>query len=83
MNSDKKTLSKLSSLSDNELRGLIYDISNALNADKGKVASFAGDMGKVRAALDGISEQDAKKLIDKAGKEKAEKIYEALKRREG
>jgi len=75
------SFSKLSNLNDDQLRGLIDDISSALGADKSKISAMTGDLGMVRATLSGISDEDAKKLINKAGKEKAEKIYEALNRR--
>lgn len=83
MNTDKNTLDKLRSLDDKELRALIYEISDALGADRRKAGALADDMGKLRGALESIGPQEAQKLMDMAGKEKAQEIYEILKRRGG
>lgn len=78
MNSDM--FKDIKALDDEKLRSLIRDIGSAIGADARKTEALAGDLNAVRRTVGGISESEAKRLIDMAGKEKAEKIYEAIKR---
>lgn len=79
MNDRDASVRGLSSLSDKELQGLVGDIANALGVAKGKAQGL--DLKKVRTALETISDEEAKKLIERAGKDKAEEIYRAIQRR--
>ncbi|MBQ3081609.1 MAG: hypothetical protein IJC49_04070 [Clostridia bacterium] len=68
----------LSALSDSQLKGLVGDITAALGVDPKKTRGL--DLNRVRATLGSISDEEARRLIDKAGKEKAEEIYNAIRR---
>lgn len=68
----------LSALSDSQLKGLVGDITTALGVDPKKTKGL--DLNRVRATLDTISEEEARRLIERAGKEKAEEIYNAIRR---
>lgn len=80
MNYNENTLKQLSDLSDDKLQALIQDIGAAIGASPRKTEALTGDVDKVRKTLSTISEEDAKRLIDRAGKEKAARIYEAIQR---
>ena len=79
MNDKELKLKELKGLSDDRLQGLMGDIARALGTDPRKAQSL--NVSKVRATLENISDEEAKRLIEKAGKDKAEEIYRAIQRR--
>lgn len=80
MKNNDKNFSEISSLSDERLKALINEIADTLGADAGKAAMLTNDLDAVRSTISGISDADAKRLIDRAGREKASRIYDAIKR---
>lgn len=80
MNYNENTLRELSALSDEKLQTLIRDIGTAVGASPRKTDALTGDIGRVRKTLSSMSEEEAKRLIDLAGKDKANQIYEAIQR---
>lgn len=81
MHNKNQSIKGLADLSDDKLQGLVTDITKALGADPRKAKGL--DVSRLRATLNTISEEDAKKLIDRAGKDKAEEIYRAIQRSKG
>ena len=75
---ENRNVKGLSDLNDRQLKGLVGDIANALGVDPKKAQGL--DMGRVRTTLSTISDEEARRLIDRAGKEKAEQIYKAIQR---
>ncbi len=71
----------LNNLSDKELSSLIFDITKVLGADPKRAANLAGDPAKVKKMLSSMSNQEIEALINRAGKEKSQQIYETLERR--
>lgn len=80
MNRYDQTLKDLSSLSDEKLQSLIRDIGEAVGASPRKTEALTGDLPRVRRTIGGLSEEEAKRLIDLAGKDKAKQIYDAIQR---
>lgn len=78
MNSNENFVKGLSALSDSKLQVLVGDIAAALGADPRRVKGL--DLGRVRTTLETISDEEAKRLIERAGKDKAEEIYRAIQR---
>jgi len=79
MNNRDAKIKELSSLSDESLKLLMGDIAGALGVEPQRAAGL--NLKKVRATLESISDEEAKKLIERAGKDKAEEIYRAIQRR--
>ena len=78
MNGNNNNISSLANLSDSKLQGLVNDIAAAVGASPQKTKGL--DMARLRATLSTISDDEAKRLIDRAGKEKAQAIYRAIQR---
>lgn len=78
MNGNNNNIRELASLSDSKLQGLVNDIAAAVGASPKKVGGL--DMARLRATLSTISDEEAQRLIDRAGKDKAEAIYRAIQR---
>lgn len=78
-----KSLKNLSALDDSNLNTLILEIAAALGADGKAVSSLTQNPSRVRALLGTMSDADIEKLINKAGEDKAHRIYEAIGRRQG
>ncbi len=77
---NENMLNGIGALSDEKLATLIKDIGAAVGASERKTDSLTGDLTKVRRTISSMSEEEAKRLIDMAGKEKAAKVYEAIQR---
>ena len=75
---NENSIRELSSLSDEKLRLLTEEIAAALGADGKKLKSLSPS--RLRGVLSTISDEEAARLIDRAGKEKAEEIYRAIRR---
>ena len=79
MNNREDSIKGLAALSDDKLQGLVGDIVNALGVEPRKAMGL--NLDRVRATLENISDEEAKKLIERAGKDKAEEIYRVIQRR--
>ncbi len=75
---NENSIRELSSLSDEKLRLLTEEIAAALGADGKKLKNLSPS--RLRGVLSTISDEEAARLIDRAGKEKAEEIYRAIRR---
>ncbi len=75
---DKSNIPDISSLSDGQLRALVGQIAAAAGASPAVLGALGQDMGKLRATVGSMSDAEIKRLIDRAGKEKAERIYKVL-----
>lgn len=67
-------LSKLSGLSDNELKNKIIKAATLMGADRQKVESALSDTSKIRSAIGSLSQKDIDALINTIGKDKAKDI---------
>lgn len=75
---DKRNIPDIASLSDAELRVLVERITAAAGGSPSSLGVLGRDMGKLRATVGAMNEAEIKRLIDRAGKDKAARIYEAL-----
>ena len=66
MNFDKKSLAKLTSLPDEELEAVIFDIAKEAGVE-GKINIKKADLNKLRAFLRVASEEDILNLINRFG----------------
>ncbi len=71
----------LNNLSNQELSGLVYDITKVLGADPKRAAALAGDPQKLKNLISTMNDKEIDALINRAGKEKSKQIYDALERR--
>ncbi len=74
----QKNIPDISKLSDAELRGIVSQISNAVGVSPDRLGSIGTDMKKLRSTVSSIGDDELRRLIDRAGKDKAEQIYKAL-----
>ncbi len=74
----QKNIPDISKLSDSELKALVGQITAAVGVSPERLGSLGTDMNKLRSTLDSVSDDELRRLIDKAGKDKAEQIYRAL-----
>lgn len=70
MNFDKNSLSKLLSLSDEELIKVIKDIAKEAGVDSENLKIGRGDIMKIRAFLSMASDDDIAKLLTRFGGKK-------------
>lgn len=77
----KNRYKNLKGLSDRELGDLVREISAALGADERRTAALAADPAKLKLLISTMDDKQIDALINRAGKEKAGHIYEALERR--
>ncbi len=75
---DKRNIPDISALSDAELRALVGRIAAAAGASPSALGALGQDMGKLRATVGSMNDAELCRLIDRAGKDKAARIYEAL-----
>ncbi len=74
---DNRKIPDISALSDAELRMLVEKIAAAAGAPYSALGSVQ-DMGKLRTMVGSMSDAEIQRLIERAGKDKAARIYEAL-----
>ncbi len=75
---NQNSIRELSALSDEKLKSLTEEIAAALGADGKKLKGLSP--ARLRGVLTTISDEEAERLIERAGKEKAEEIYRAIRR---
>lgn len=78
---DKATREKLASLSSRELESVLGEIAEAIGADKTKTRMLLGNVEGVKGMLRTMTDDEANKLINSIGGEKADKILKDLKER--
>lgn len=78
---DKATRDKLASLSSSELERLLSEIANAVGADKQKARVLLNNIDGVKGMLRTMSDEQANKLINSLGGDKAERILKDIKER--
>ncbi|MBP3387920.1 MAG: hypothetical protein J6L23_05220 [Clostridia bacterium] len=78
---DKATREKLASLSSRELESVLGEIADAIGADKMKTRMLLGNVEGVKGMLRTMTDDEANKLINSIGGEKADKILKDLKER--
>ncbi|MBQ6906729.1 MAG: hypothetical protein IJN75_06885 [Clostridia bacterium] len=78
---DKATREKLASLSSRELESVLGEIAEAIGADKMKTRMLLGNVEGVKGMLRTMTDDEANKLINSIGGEKADKILKDLKER--
>ncbi len=81
MEFDRRQLDKLLSLDDESFKALAKTIAEAAGASKAKTDMLVNNPELLKRKLSSISEQDARELINSAGREKSQEIMEMLKQR--
>ena len=72
-------LNKFVSLSDEELRELVYKIGTASGIDPKKLAVAGNDPQRMRRFITSLSGEDITKLINSVGADRCEEIYRRIK----
>lgn len=78
----EKNIKNLAALDDKALKDLVTEITAALGADPRASAALTANPQKLRGMLENLSDKEAEKLINKAGRDKAQLIYEAIRKRQ-
>lgn len=78
MELNKKSLSKLTSLSDDELREKINSVAQSAGIDRSKTSAYLKDMTAIKKKLNSLSDGQIKALLNALGEENVRKIKEGL-----
>lgn len=81
MEFDRKTLDKLLSLDDESFKSLARTIAEAAGASKAQTEMLVSNPELLKRRLSQVSPDEAKQLIDAAGREKSEEIMQMLRKR--
>ncbi len=81
MQFDRRQLDKILSLDDESFKALAKTIAEATGANKAKADFIVNNPDFLKRKLSSISPYDAQQLIESAGKEKSQEIYDMLKQR--
>ena len=72
----------LQRLNDRQLAELVSQIASAAGADQRKTEALLGNLDALRSGLGELTPEQAKQLLDRAGKEKSSEIYEILRKQQ-
>ena len=72
----------LQRLSDRQLADLVSQIASAAGAERSKTEALLGNLDALRSGLGALTPEQAKQLLDRAGKEKSSEIYEILRKQQ-
>ena len=70
----------LQRLNDRQLADLVSQIASAAGAERSKTEALLGNLDALRNGLKGLTPEQAKQLLDRAGEEKSSEIYELLRK---
>ena len=73
----------LQRLNDRQLADLVSQIASAAGADRSKTEALLGNLDALRNGLKGLTPEQTKQLLDRAGEEKSSEIYEILRKQNG
>lgn len=73
----------LQRLNDRQLADLVSQIASAAGADRTKTEALLGNLDALRSSLSGLTPEQAKQLLDRAGEEKSSEIYALLRKQQG
>ena len=75
---DKNSLDAFLRLSDEEMRQKLEKAAIAAGADGNRVKVLLGDTGKLRRVISSLTPEDAERMINMFGRGNAQKIADAL-----
>ena len=78
MGQSKKDVNRILQMSDEKLKSTIEEIAKAIGADDRKAKALTSDISSLKSQLSHMDDNDLNKIIEKAGKENAEKILNEL-----
>lgn len=81
MELDRRQLDKILSMDDESFSALARTIAEAAGANKMKTEAMLSNPDILKRKLSQISQEEARQLIDAAGKEKSEEILNMLRER--
>ncbi len=73
-------LKKVMSLSDEEMRSLVMQITKAAGGSEMKARMLASDIPRLKKKISSMSPDEAEALLDKAGNGKSDEIYRIIRR---
>ncbi|MBO4217754.1 MAG: hypothetical protein J5940_07395 [Clostridia bacterium] len=76
---NSETLRKFVSMSDDELRELVYKIGTASGINPEKLAVAGADPARMRRFLSSLSGDDITQIINSVGADRCEEIYRKIK----
>ena len=78
MEPSKKDINRILQLSDEELKKTIEEIAKAIGADGKKAEALTSDIPSLKSNLSKMNDADLKRIIESAGKDKAQKIMNEI-----
>ena len=78
MNFDRNSLDKILSMDDESFKTLTRAIAEAAGANKSKTEAMLNNSDMIKKRLARMTPDEAKQLVDSAGKEKSEEIMNML-----
>ena len=81
MEFDRRDLDKLLSLDDESFKTLARTIAEAAGASQAKTEAMLGNTDLLKKRISHMSEEEAKQLINSAGREKSEEILNMIRQR--
>ncbi len=78
MNFDRESLDKILSMDDESFKNLTRAIAEAAGANKSKTEAMLNNPDVIKKRLSKITPEEARRLVDSAGKEKSEEIMNML-----
>ncbi len=79
MNFDPALLQRLN---DRQLADLVSQIASAAGADRSRTQELLGNLDALRNGMQGLTAEQAKQLLDRAGEDKSRAIYDILRRQQ-
>ncbi len=78
MNFDRESLDKILSMDDESFKNLTRAIAEAAGANKSKTEAMLSNPDFIKRRLSQITPEEARRIVDSAGKEKSEEIMNML-----
>ncbi len=72
----------LQRLNDRQLADLVSQIASVAGADRSKTQELLSNLDALRSGMQELTPEQAKQLLDRAGEEKSQEIYEILRRQQ-
>ena len=76
--SNSENIKKILSMSDGEIKDKILQAASLSGADGAKILAAAGDIGRLKRTISGLSDADIERLISKLDNENLKSLLESL-----
>lgn len=77
---NNEDLQKVLSMSDGEIKKMIYAVTKAAGGDEKKADKLSSDIPNLKKLLSSLTPEQAEKLLNRTGKAKSEEIYRIIRK---